>query len=151
MPYSERKATSFMPEIVTESEVQRNEKFLDPGLSWLFEMPDHALMSADLHSHLRAHRKARNLTLEAVADMIGVRFNTISQWETGKREVDLQSLAKLAKVYGIHPAALLLAPEDGPKFEAMRRASNLAERMGPDAAADWLRMGEHLVPPAPED
>jgi len=106
-------------------------------------------MPSDLHRHLRAHRKSRNLTLEAVADLIGVRFNTISQWETGKREMDLPALAKLAAAYGVHPAALLLAPEDGPKFDAMRRASELAERMGPEAAEDWLRMGERITPDRP--
>lgn len=77
--------------------------------------------------------------------MIGVWFNTISQWETGTRDLDLSSLAKLASAYALHPAALLLAPEEGPKFDAMRRASELAGRMGPDAVRDWLRLGERIV------
>lgn len=58
----------------------------------------------------------------------------------------LSDLEKLASFYGVHPAVLLLAPEDTPKFEAMRRASQLAERMGPEDAQDWLRMGERLAP-----
>ncbi len=114
------------------------------GLGEAGDMADH------LHMHLRAHRKLRNLTLEDVAAGVGVKFNTVSGWETGKRKLDIGDLEKLASFYGVHPAVLLLAPEDGPKFEAMRRASQLAERMGPEAAEDWLRMGERLAPPPEE-
>lgn len=78
-------------------------------------------------------------------------YNTVSGWETGSRRVKLDDLEKLAKLYGIHPAALLLAPEEGPKFEAMRRASHLAEQMGPSTAEDWLRMGERIVPKTPDE
>lgn len=63
--------------------------------------------------------------------------------------MDLNDLEKLSKVYGVHPAALLLAPEDGPKFDAMRKAPNIAEQMGPDAAKEWLSLGERLVPKPP--
>lgn len=108
-------------------------------------------MAGHLHIHLRAHRKARKLTQQKVADGIGVSFNTVSGWETGARTMDMEDLEKLAVFYGVHPAALLLAPEEGPKFEAMRRASSLAERMGPEAAEDWLRMGERLTPKAPSE
>ncbi len=90
------------------------------------------------------------MTLETVAAGVGVKFNTLSGWETGARKLDLEDLQKLASFHGVHPAVLLLAPEEGPRFEAMRRASQLAERMGPDVAEDWLRMGERLVPPLEE-
>lgn len=103
-------------------------------------------MAGQLHIHLKAHRRARGLTQKAVAEGIDIAHNTVSGWESGAREMDLSDLEKLAKFYGVHPAALLLAPEEGPKFEAMRRASQIAERMGPDAAEDWLRMGERVAP-----
>lgn len=65
--------------------------------------------------------------------------------------MDMEDLEKLASFYGVHPAVLLLAPDEGPKFEAMRRASSLAERMGPEAAEDWLRMGKRLAPKPAND
>lgn len=91
------------------------------------------------------------MTLERVANAIGIKINTLSGWETGARAVDLNDLDKLATFYGVHPAALLLAPEEGPRFDAMRQASNMAEQMGPDAAKDWLALGQRLLPKPPLD
>lgn len=104
-------------------------------------------MDAPLHTHLRAHRKARGLSLEHVANILGVRQNTLSQWETGKRGVDLNDLEKLARVYNVSPPALLMAPEDSPRVAQMRVAADIASRMDQDTLADWLRMGAKLAPP----
>ncbi len=139
-----------MARTFTQREVSRNAEIHGRGLSWMHGLSETGGMADHLHIHLRAHRKLRNLTLEAVAAGVGVKFNTVSGWETGARKLDIADLEKLATFYGVHPATLLLAPEDGPKFEAMRRASQLAERMGPEVAEDWLRMGEHLAPPPEE-
>lgn len=102
-------------------------------------------MSTDLYRFLRAHRRARKLTLEYVASAIGIRQNTLSQWDTGARAVDLNDLEKLAAVYNVSPMALLAAPEDSPRADAMRQAADLAARMDEEALADWLRMGERVA------
>lgn len=98
-----------------------------------------------LHIHLRAWRKHRGLTLEQTANIIGSKPNTISGWETGGRKVDLDDLKKLADAYGVEPAALLFAPPGGPKFEAMKEASNLIENMSPERAKAWLELGRTIV------
>jgi len=64
--------------------------------------------------------------------------------------LDLEDLEALAKTYNVHPSALLLAPADGPRADAMRRASEVARRMEPEAAMEWLRIGERLAPKPPE-
>lgn len=98
-----------------------------------------------LHVHLRSWRKHRNLTLEQTANIIGSKPNTISGWETGGRKVDLDDLKKLADAYQVEPAALLFAPPGGPKFEAMKEASNLIEDMSPEHAKAWLELGRAIV------
>lgn len=100
-----------------------------------------------MHIYLRAWRKRRGLTLEALADLIGSRANTLSGWERGNRAVDLNDLNKLAKVYGVHPAALLMAPEDHDRTEKMRAAADLVARLPEDAAAAWLAIGRRMVKP----
>ena len=86
------------------------------------------------------------MTLEQLAEQTGSKVSTLSGWETGRRAVDLNDLAKLADAYGVHPAALLFAPDDaGPKVKRMQEASTLAEQMPDDAAADWLAMGRRIV------
>jgi transcriptional regulator with XRE-family HTH domain len=104
-----------------------------------------------LHRHLRAHRKVRRLTLEQVANDIGIAVSTLSGWERGERAVDLHDLEKLAAHYGVPPIVLLAAPEDSPKAQAMRRAAQIAEQMDADALNDWLRTGERLTARRAED
>lgn len=49
-----------------------------------------------LAANLRRLRQARGLTQEAVADAAGLRQALISELEAGKRDVRLDSLARLA-------------------------------------------------------
>lgn len=101
---------------------------------------------ATLNVYLRAWRRSRNLTLEALAERMGSKVSTISGWETGRRSVDLDDLAKLAQAYGVHPAALLFAPEvSADKVNRMQTASSLVEQMPGEAADEWLAMGRRLA------
>lgn len=104
--------------------------------------------ASNLHIHLRAWRHHRRLTLQVVADKIGSKINTISGWETGTRTVDLDDIAKLADAYGVHPAALLFAPDDQTQFETMRDVLNLVADMPPAVRETWLRLGQQLKAPA---
>lgn len=51
--------------------------------------------------NLRKTRKERNLTMKEVGIAIGVGESTISQYETGKRQPDQQTLLKLADYFGV--------------------------------------------------
>ena len=105
--------------------------------------------TSNLHEHLRAWRHYRRLTLEQLANEIGSKPNTISGWETGGRTVDLDDLRKIADVYGVHPAALLFAPEGDPNFEGMQKASRILSEVAPKKARIWLEMGEAMLDPSP--
>jgi hypothetical protein len=63
--------------------------------------------------------------------------------------VDLKDLERLAQHYGVPPAALLYAPPGGKEFERMQRAAKVVHDAPADAADDWLRMGERLIPEPP--
>jgi transcriptional regulator with XRE-family HTH domain len=94
---------------------------------------------------LRAWRESRGLTVTELATRVNKAVSTVSGWERGKRQVDLADLTKLAGVYGVHPSALLLHPQEAnPALEAMREASDIARSMDPDAAAAWLELGRKL-------
>lgn len=103
-----------------------------------------------LHVHLRAHREALGLTQHAAAERVGVRFNTLSDWERGRSDPGLRGLARVAAAYGVDPCALLSPPRaaavaEGSAGEAASRAAALAGRMGEGAARDWLAVGERLA------
>lgn len=60
-------------------------------------------------------------------------------------------LVKLAAFYGVHPAALMMAPEDaGPKIDRMIKASGIAERLDDDKAEQWLGLGATLAGDPPK-
>lgn len=98
-----------------------------------------------LHTYLRAWRQSRGLTLEQLGNEIGSKTNTISGWETGSRTVDLDDLQKIADVYGVHPAALLFAPEGDPQFEGMKQASGILKKMPSRQARIWLELGQSMT------
>lgn len=53
------------------------------------------------HNRIAELRKEKGLTLQQVADAIGVGNNTISRYETGKREPKLETWLKLADFFGV--------------------------------------------------
>lgn len=46
-------------------------------------------------------RIARNLTQQEIADSMGVKRNTVSQWESGTRNVSADQLIQYAKIVGV--------------------------------------------------
>ena len=96
-----------------------------------------------MQHNLKLWRKANGHTLRALAEHTGNKISTLSSWENGVRAVDLDDLRKLADVYGAHPAALLMTPnEAASKIPVMQEAASIAQGMSEDVAASWLTMGK---------
>lgn len=58
-------------------------------------------------THLKEVRKSAGLSQKEVAIRIGVKQNTYSYWENGKSRMNSESLAKLAKLFGVTTDYLL--------------------------------------------
>ena len=56
---------------------------------------------------IRELRKQRHMTMKELGRIIGVAESTISLYETGKREPDLETLTKIADVFGVTTDELL--------------------------------------------
>lgn len=54
----------------------------------------------DVAARLREAREKSGLTQEQVARLLGTTNVQVSYWETGKRQIDLASLSRIADVYG---------------------------------------------------
>lgn len=50
---------------------------------------------------IKEARKAKGLTQVEVAKMIGISQNGYSNWETGRNRIDMNSLMKLAAIFGV--------------------------------------------------
>lgn len=51
---------------------------------------------------LRQHRKAQGLTLQQVAERVGVSFSVISDAEKGRKDIGLARLTRHAEALGLH-------------------------------------------------
>lgn len=63
-------------------------------------------------NRIKEVRKKKGLSLQQVADAVGVGNNTISRYETGKREPKLETWNKLANALGVSVAYLQGFPEE---------------------------------------
>lgn len=68
-------------------------------------------------NRLQEVRKKKGLSLQQVADAVGVGNNTISRYETGKREPKLEPWQKLADIYGVSVPYLQGIDEDVYEFK----------------------------------
>lgn len=57
-------------------------------------------------------RKARNIQQKVLANELGIRQNTLSQYETGVREPDLEMLCKIANKLDVSVGYLLGQEEE---------------------------------------
>ena len=62
--------------------------------------------------NIRIYRKARGLSQEELADVLGIHRTYMGGVERGERNLTLQSLERLAENMGVDPVALLRPRED---------------------------------------
>lgn len=103
-------------------------------------------MTADevaLGAALRGARKARGLSLAQVADATGISRSLLSLIETGRSDITIGRLGRLARLYDIRMAELV--PEPRRADPVIVRAD---DRPGLHYSAEGIRI-EILVPPGP--
>lgn len=64
-------------------------------------------MNELLVNRLRTARTDKNLKQQEVADILGIKPNTLSNWENGRTEPDIDTFVKLCDIYEIDCASLL--------------------------------------------
>ncbi len=55
----------------------------------------------EISKNLVFYRKKNNLTQKKLAEKIGVKNNTISQWENGTNSIDIELLFKICDILGV--------------------------------------------------
>lgn len=58
-------------------------------------------MKSEIAERLKGLRKTRKLTQEQVAERVGIKRSTISNYEIGRRTPNLHDLKRLAEYYGV--------------------------------------------------
>lgn len=85
-------------------------------------------MEEGMAQRIKKLRQEKGLTLEQVADVVGVGKSTVRKWETGMiANMRRDKIADLAKALGTTPAYLMGWKEDPPKKEIPSDELNLTE------------------------
>ncbi len=71
---------------------------------------------------LKKLRLSKNLTIQSVANEIGVSPSLISQIEHSNVSPPISTLSKLAKFFGVKMGSLFTENEDEPRFEIIRKS-----------------------------
>ena len=78
---------------------------------------------------IRAARKQAGMTLEEVADKLGIAGQSVAQWETGRRKPKYGTLQRIADALQIPIESLLLDQmEDGYKADSLKLEEARMER-----------------------
>lgn len=78
-------------------------------------------MQIKIGTHIKQLRTERGMTQEALAERIGVSFQSVSKWETGTTLPDISLLPEIALLFGISIDSLfeLIADENRKRIENM--------------------------------
>lgn len=71
----------------------------------------------DIAKTIAKHRKAKNLTQEALGELVGVSNQAVSKWENGSSSPDISVIPALAKALGISLDQLFGLSEEPPRPE----------------------------------
>lgn len=92
----------------------------------------------DIHSHLKALRRARELTQEAVARQMGLTRQAVSSHESGRTQPDLETLARYGEVYGVSLQEILYSGSRSERqLRRLRRAAWTVGAVLPICNALW--------------
>ena len=73
-----------------------------------------------MENRIRELRKARHMTLKQLGAVFGIAESTISQYETGKRQPDNETLLKLGEFFDVTVDYILGREEKAPTLEGER-------------------------------
>jgi repressor LexA len=91
-------------------------------------------MSPDVGKMIREARRARGITLRALAGQVGIHFSHLSKIENGKDKIGRVSLAKIAEELGVDPDLML--GEAGHQSVPFRLLGNIAAGQPIEALED---------------
>lgn len=95
-------------------------------------------MVQSMHTHLRAWRKNRKMTLEVVASHLGVRHTTVSRWEAGSVRISGADLERLASLYQASITQLVASPSAAALVHSLDRFQTVIDRMSTEQVESVL-------------
>ena len=82
-----------------------------------------------MNNRIKELRQKNNLTLKELGQKIGMANNTLSQYETGKREPKLETWNKLAEYFNVPTSYLMGLNRNDLKFPTKQEAIDFIRRI----------------------
>lgn len=107
----------------------------------------------DIGDNIRQHRKALRLTLEDVADLVGISRQTMSRYETGVIDIPASKIQSLAvalqttpqELFGLANAPPLEDEGEQELLSAFRQLNDEGRARVVDYAADLVATGRYMI------
>lgn len=77
-----------------------------------------------ISENLLFYRKKNNMSQKELADLIGVKHNTISSWEKGTNTIDIDSLFKISKILNVDISTMFGASSQNLTYEETELIKN---------------------------
>ncbi len=77
----------------------------------------------DIRQNLKHYRLACGMTQEQAAEKLHTTRQTVSNYETGRSQPDLDALTRLGDIYGVPPECLLYGDREAQKHRRLARAA----------------------------
>ena len=111
-----------------------------------------------MQNRLREVRNKTNLTLSSYSRMIGIPPNTLSRYETGKREPKLETWEKLANLWEVSVPYLQgyvdeyidIHDLNEEEQDAYNRITDMLCEEYPEDSISWAKIGQLLINSAEE-
>ena len=77
-------------------------------------------MKLTIGENIRTLRRAKDMTQEQLADMLGVTYQSVSRWENSQAYPDIELIPAIAEIFGTSTDALMGVPETEKEKQAER-------------------------------
>ena len=82
-----------------------------------------------MNNRIKKLRKEKNLTLKELGQKVGMATNTISRYETGKREPKIETWNKLAEYFNVPTSYLMGLDRNDLKFPTKQEAIDFIHKI----------------------
>ena len=110
-----------------------------------------------LSDRIRMARKRRKLSQPALADLLGITPQAVSQWETGKTGPERQMITAVTKILRIDEQWLFHGEEPLPALEPdefdvfLEQLLDIAKAIPPGQRGPAVQILRALIPPTPKE
>ncbi|HHD11061.1 MAG TPA: XRE family transcriptional regulator [Deltaproteobacteria bacterium] len=93
---------------------------------------------------IRSLRESRGLTLQELAARLGIKYQSLREWETGRTSPSVDNIGRLSDIFGVHPTWIWTGK--GSKYIKAKRKdeANRVEEESPEARRLNRAIGEFV-------